>query len=197
MWPHWHWRGPARSRRDPGWGHPDSWPQWTDSSQHLHTYAQWGSSNSQPHQPSILLETRSLTPALQGALWHRLRCTLAALHTLLTGSLLSPHPTSRPPEGQTSLVGSVIPDTLGPGSHVHTQTHTPAKEASDTGSEPQGRCPEQDVARPGSPGRPGTSSDGWARMQASSFLFLPPAGWGFGGLLAFPHPPAHNVNTRF
>lgn len=31
--------------------------------------------------PAILLETRSLTPALQGAFWQRLHRTLAALHT--------------------------------------------------------------------------------------------------------------------
>ena len=37
-----------------------------------------------PATPAILLETRSLTPALQGAFWQRLHRTLAALHTLHT-----------------------------------------------------------------------------------------------------------------
>lgn len=196
MWPHWHWRGPARSRRDPGWGHLDSWPQWTDSSQYLHTYAQWGFPNSQPHQPSILLETRSLTPALQGALWHRLRCTLAALHTLLTGSLLSPHPTSRPPEGQTSLVGPVIPDTLGPSSHVHTQTHTPAKEASNTGMSARGGVQSKmwpDLGVPDAQGHPQMAGQGCRLLPSSS---CPQQGGVLGVSLLSP-PSAHNVNTRF
>ena len=56
-----------------------------------------------PDTPAILLETRSLTLALQGTLWQRLHRTLAAFHTPHTHSLLSPHATSRPSEAQTHL----------------------------------------------------------------------------------------------
>lgn len=141
-----------------------------------------------PDTPAILLETRSLTPALQEALWQRLPGTLLALHTPHTGSLLSPHPTSRPSEVQTYLDllfqthwAPIHTFTLRP-THPHTKLQTQALSPRGGIQSKTWPDPKTDL------GLPGTSSDGWAKMQSSPLLSLPPAGWGFPNSFSRPHP---------
>lgn len=99
-WPHGQRRGPGGPGRDPGQGHTDLWPQSGQILSNTCTHTLSGIPQCSA-TPAFILETRSLTPALWGALWQRLHRTLAASHTPHTRSLLNPHPTSRPPEVQT------------------------------------------------------------------------------------------------
>ena len=190
-WPHGHWRGPGGSGRDPGQGHTDLRPQSGQIPPNTCTHTLSGIPQLSA-TPAILLETRSLTPALQGALWQRQHHALAASHTPHTHSLLNPHPTSRPPEVQTfkdppfqTPQALIHTFTLRP-THPHTRLQT--KALSPRGDVQSEMCPDPNQDRFPTPR---TSSDGRARMQASPLLSLPLAGWGFQDSLLPPPPPQH------
>lgn len=183
-WPHGHWVGPGGSGRDPGWGHMDSWPQSGQIPPNTCTHSPSGdpptlSHTSHPGDPQTHSSPAGSSPTEAAR-------TLVALPTPHTGSLLSPHPTSRPPDVQTCL--DLLFQTHW--ALIHTFTLRPTHEASDTGTEPQGRCPEQDVARPQDRSRTPRDILGWLGQDAG---FSPPlparSRVGFCGLLAPPPPP--------
>lgn len=189
MWPHEQWRGRGGSESDSGQGH-------TAPGHRAYRFLP-------THPPTlpggllgllaiaaILLETHSLTLALQGALWQRLHGILAALHTPHTCSLLSPHPRSRPLEAQSDLLSpthwALTAFTLRP-THSRTRLHTTLQEAH-TGPGPMGAVQPGDMARPQE--RSGSPRDRWARMLLSPPLPTP-VGVGFAG------PPLSQMNKQF
>lgn len=163
-------------------GHTDPQPQ----NGHSYPHPKQGSLDSPATQatPAILLETCSLTPALQGALWQRLHCTLAALHTLHTHSLLSPYPTARPPEAQTRL--DLLLQT-----HWALSTFTlrPTLKASDyTPGGTHRPCAPGELSSTRSVARPQDKSRTLRDILRQLLLLhsLPWAGWGLQGSLLPP-----------